>query len=87
MYEVVAENNYNIPSYSSFIFMRLTRLSLSFVDSKKTTGVGPKKTTGPIYPSPVAYMYILPWAVPSTAEMLLHASSIDVSSPELDQGL
>lgn len=55
----------------------------SFVGSR--TGVGPQKTTGVIYPSPVAHMYILPWAEPSTTEMLLHASSIYVSSPELDQ--
>lgn len=51
------------------------------------TGVGPWKTTGFIYPLPVAYMYILPWVLPSTTEMLLHALSIYVSFLELDQVL
>lgn len=43
-----------------------------------------QKKTGVIYPSAVAHMYVLPWAIPSTMEMLLHASSVYVSSPELD---
>ena len=51
------------------------------------TGVGPRKTTGVIYPSPVAHMHLLPWAVLSTTEMLLYTSSIQVSSPELGQVL
>lgn len=43
--------------------------------------------TGFIYPNLVAQMYRLPWAVLSTTEMLLHASSFYVSSPKPDQVL
>lgn len=55
----------------------------SFVGSR--TRIDQWKNTGVIYASPVVHMYILPWALPPTIEMLLHASSIPVSSPELDQ--
>lgn len=49
--------------------------------------VWPMDKTGVIYPNLVAHMYRLPWAVLSTTEMLLHASSIYVSSPKPDQVL
>lgn len=55
----------------------------SFVGSR--TGIGPwEKKTGVIYLSAVMHVYIPPWAIPLTIEMVPPASSVSVSSPELD---
>lgn len=43
-----------------------------------------KKKTGVIYLSAVMHVYIPPWAIPSTIEMVPPASSVSISSPELD---
>lgn len=53
----------------------------SFVGSR--TGVGPRTKTGVIYRSAVMHMYVLPWAIPCTIEMVLPASNVYVSSSEL----
>lgn len=45
---------------------------------------GGKKKTGVIYLSAVVHVYIPPWAIPSTIEMVPPASSVSISSPELD---